>query len=46
MVIFGKLIKRLVENLGSGCYVDGGGLCFVVDCFGVWCWIVWVIVKG
>lgn len=46
MAISGKLTKRLVENLGPGRHVDGGGLCLVVDRSGARRWIVRVTVKG
>ena len=46
MAISGKLTKKLVENLGPGRHVDGGGLCLVVDPSGARRWIVRVTVKG
>lgn len=46
MSLSGKLTKRLVENLGPGRHVDGGGLCLVVDKSGARRWIVRVTIKG
>lgn len=46
MALTGKLTKKLVENLGPGRHVDGGGLCLVVDASGARRWIVRVTVKG
>lgn len=46
MALTGKLTKKLVENLGPGRHVDGGGLCLVVDESGARRWIVRVTVTG
>jgi len=44
--LFGKLTKKLVENLGAGRHGDGNGLYLVVDPSGARRWIVRVVVKG
>ncbi|MEY8144550.1 tyrosine-type recombinase/integrase [Falsihalocynthiibacter sp. CO-5D18] len=46
MALYGKLTKKLVENLGAGRHGDGGGLYLVVDPSGARRWIVRVVVKG
>jgi len=38
--LFGKLTKKLVENLGAGRHGDGNGLYLVVDLSGAQRWIV------
>ncbi|SEM69641.1 Arm DNA-binding domain-containing protein [Palleronia pelagia] len=46
MALGGKLIKKLVANLGPGRHGDGNGLYLVVDPSGARRWIARVTIKG